>query len=249
MKYLIAVMHLTLAMAVITGCVAQRERAETQAEVYALHSFSAPLDQELSVNTGEAIFVEGRYIEGEYIDLPQSIDMMIPGSLMIPFPVHIDSGRIELTKIRGDWKYYCADEGRAAASFPGLGSVIRQGDCVGIRVSSNAARKEWVVDNSNYNRMNTVWYKSLNQDERTKYSPVASSKPFKIQGLRRIVFDGYYGSQLHFTWEGESTRFRESKEFVFDFAGRPTILGIKGNQFEVVAANNVRLRYKWLTLK
>ena len=63
------------------------------------------------------------------------------------------------------------------------------------------------------------------------------------------MFDGYYGDQLHFTWEDKSAGGVLQKEFVFDFDGSPTIVGIKGNNFTVEDADNVRLVYEWIKFK
>lgn len=228
----------------LAGCVAKHQPASL---TYTTKKFSAPLGQELKADTGGTLFLEGSYIPGEYILVPNNVDIMVPGSMLIPFPVHIDSGRLVLNRISSNWRYYCAEEGKAAASFPGLGSVIARGDCVGIRVSSDKKEKQWVVDNSNYNHMNTVWSRSLGKDD--DYPVVESDKPFKIERMRRIVFDGYYGKQLHFTWEESTAHMKETKEFVFDFVGSPTSVGIKGNLFSVISANNIQLVYKWIKLK
>lgn len=231
----------------VMGCVAQGAHQLPQESIYSLEKFNAPLGSKLSVETGNSIFVEGEYIKGEHIEISEPIDKMIPGSMMIPFPVHIDPGSLKMTRITPSWKYYCADIDKAAASFPGLGSVIRDGDCVGIRISIDGSDREWVVDNSNYNRGwgTTIYSKNMSQEEIAKYKPNPSKKPFKIKNIKRIVFDGYYGGQVHFSWENISYNKDEEKEFTFDFTNRPTLVGIKGNQFIVHSVDNVQLVYEW----
>ncbi|MBT3193121.1 MAG: hypothetical protein HN341_11255 [Verrucomicrobia bacterium] len=236
-------------LVLLVGCVAQRGPSLGVADFYETKAFTAPLAQELAVDTGDALFVEGRYIQGEYVEVPDPIDMMVPGSMRIPFPVHIDAGKLRLSRIKSGWKYYSAEEGKMAASFPGLGSVLRKGDEVGIRISAKRLKRQWYVDNSNYNGMRTIWTKNLDASESGRYSPHASPVPFKIDRLRRIVFDGYYGNQLHFTWEEVSAGHRESREFTFDFSGKPTVVGVKGNEFKVISADNVGLRYEWVRFR
>ena len=212
-------------------------------------SFTAPIGKLLSTETGEDLFVEGAYIEGERIVIEQDIDLMIPGSMMIPFPAHIGAGELPLTRITPEWKYFCGEPESVAASFPGLGSVIAAGDCVGIRVSAiNSAKKEWVVDNSNYNRMNTIWSKSLSGEQSTAIYPVKSKTPFSVKTLKRITFDGYYSGQLHFTWQEVSPGIHDSRDFTFDFDGSPTVVGIKGNIFNVHKADNLSLQYEWVKI-
>ena len=59
------------------------------------------------------------------------------------------------------------------------------------------------MDNSNYNKGwgETIWKSGVSESEENKYYPQESSKPFKVQEITRIVFNGYYGKQLHFTFE------------------------------------------------
>jgi len=233
----------------IVGCVAEPSRASLKADPYTSKTFNAPIGKELVVTTGEPLFVEGSYIDGELISVSEPVDLMIPGSMMIPFPVHLDPGELELSSIDSSWKYYCAQNGKAAASFPGLGSVISEGDCVGIRTSLDGTKKQWIVDNSKYNGMKTIWDMSLSTNDASKYISKPSHTPFKIKHIRRIIFDGYYGKQLHFTWEEIADSSKESKEFTFDFSGESALIGIKGNQFDALSADNTKLVYKWTKFK
>lgn len=229
----------------LTGCV-----ATTPAKPPLTYKrFSAPLLTPLQVETGEDLFVEGAFIPGEKIDIPAALDLMIPGSMMIPFPAHIDPGTLRLTRVEHDWKYFCGKPERVAASFPGLGSVIAPGDCVGIRVSTkNAQNKQWVVDNSVYNRMNTVWTSSLSAAQSLDYPVLPSKVALEIRTLKQITFDGYFGNQLHFTWNEADGSNVLSKEFTFDFNGEPALVGIKGMVFNVKKADNLSLSYEWVKL-
>lgn len=229
----------------LSGCAS----APPQQAPVTFKKFTAPIGKILSTETGEDLFVEGAYIKGESITISQDMDIMIPGSMMIPFPAHIGAGELQMTRITPDWKYFCGEPESVAASFPGLGSVIADGDCVGIRISaSNSAKKEWVVDNSNYNRMNTVWSKSLSGEQAATIYPVKSRTPFSVKTLKRITFDGYFGGQLHFTWQEVASGVRDSRDFTFDFSGAPTVVGIKGNIFKVHKANNLSLQYEWVKI-
>lgn len=195
---------------IAAGCTAQTGTT-TSAPVFSQKSITAPIDQSLTVNTGDSIFVEGSYIPGEIIEIPGPVEMTIPGSMRIPFPIRIEAGQLKLSAIDRSWKYYCAEEGMAAASFPCLGSVIAKGDCVGIRISLDGTRKKWVVDNSIHNSgMETIWDRSFSAADDSQYVPIESSSPFQVQQIRQITFDGYYGGQLHFTWEEIAQNTRNS---------------------------------------
>lgn len=243
MKQLLSMLATSCALATLIGCASQ----PLAVDAFSTRRFEAPLNTRLSVNTGDAFYVSGTYIEGERIHLESPQKMMIPGSMFIPFPVEIQSGFLELGGIKGRHKYFCAQEGRASASFPGLGSVIRAGDCVGIRVGLDDGKPEWVVDNSVYNRgMDTIWTKAMSEAEAAKYQSEKSPVPFKVRDLKRLVFDGFHGDQLHFTWEEMDGKTTQSRQFKFDFKGLPKVLGIKGNQFKVFAADDVKLDYEWV---
>lgn len=235
---------LIFAAILVAGCSAQG--GAINEDLTKVHTFNAPTGVPLTVETGESLFVEGRYVEGEKISVTQTVETMIPGSMKIPFPIRIDPGELTLSKITSNWKYYCGDYDKVAASFPGLGVVIAQGDCVGIRISRDGQEKQWAVDNSIHNRKTTIWAKGLKESEYSTYEPVTASEPFSVSTMQRLIFDGYYGDQLHFTWEERRASEVAQKEFVFDFDGDPTVVGIKGNNFKVTDVDNVRLVYEWI---
>lgn len=244
-KSVIGIIFITF---VLGGCVAT-SRQETP-DVFTYKKFNPPIDKVLEAETGEHIFVEGAFIEGEAIEIDTPLDLMIPGSMFIPFPAHIDRGRLILSRITNGWKYYCGEQGKVAASFPGLGSVISNGDCVGIRISTSDGNKQWVVDNSIHNRgMETIWTTSMSSDDAQKYTPKATREPFRVQSLKRISFDGYYGKQLHFGYTEIDGNFKDKKDFTFDFDGNPTLVSVKGNRFTVLSADNVMMRYSWQTFR
>lgn len=232
-------------VASLIGCTAQ----PTKQLPVTYQKFSAPLEKKLQAETGDDLFVEGAYIKGEKILLTQDYSLMIPGSMMIPFPVYIGAGELALSRITPNWKYYCGRPETVTATFPGLGSVIANGDCVGVRISNdNTAKKEWVVDNSIYNRMNTIWSRSIAASDAVSIIPKESKIPFDVRTLKRITFDGHYGGQLHFTWQEVAPGLQDSRDFTFDFNGKPTLVGIKGNVFKIHKADNLHLTYEWVKI-
>ena len=228
-----------------TGCATPPP--EVIRDPYAVRPFSAPLGQALRVETGNALFVSGTYVEGEQIVLTRPVDMMLPGSMFIPFPVRIEAGALTLRHI-GAHKYYCAAEGRATATFPGLGSVISSGDCVGVRVPTRGGEPEWVVDNSKHNRSQTIWPKTMSPDERAQIQVRPSPEPFKVRDMTRIVFDGYHGKELHFKLIESRGQQQESRAFTFDFNGEATVVGVRGHQWKVLSAGNLDMRYEWVRI-
>jgi hypothetical protein len=214
---------------------------------YKYREFKAPIATSLTVDTGNELFVRGAYIEGEAILIKEQVKKLIPGAMGIPFPITIDPGKLTLRSTSSNWKYFCGEIDKVAASFPGLGSVIRSGDCVGIRISGN--KMQWVVDNSNYNGFTTIYKSNIKNSEINKYSPTPNNQVLKAINYEKIIFEGFYGGQVYFEWEKISQQSKESRQFIFDFNGDPTIVGIKGQQFKILDVNNVELKYEWVKIK
>lgn len=210
-------------------------------------TFNEPLNTQLQVNTGDSMLVEGRYIPGETIELAKPYDLLLPGALGIPFPVRIEADTLKLSRITADWKWYCAKEHMASASFPGLGSVVRSGDCIGVRIRTDGRAKEWFVDNSNYNRREAVWSLTVDPETSALLRPVEVKTPFEVHTLKTLTFDGYYGGQVHFTWTEATLSNKSEQRFTFDYKPGVTMkVGIKGRLFEILGVDNINLKYQWI---
>lgn len=228
----------------LAGCVATT--SSFRAPVVT-RTFSEPLGQQLLVSTGDSMLVEGRYIPGEVISLDKTYDLFLPGALGIPFPVRIEADSLKLSRITADWRWYCARENMAAASFPGLGSVVRSGDCIGIRIGTDGLTKEWFVDNSNYNRRETVWILRVDAETSSQLRPVEIGVPFDVETLKTLTFDGYHSGQVHFTWTEATSSNKSQQKFTFDYKpGSSVKVGIKGRVFEILSVDNISLRYQWV---
>lgn len=241
--------YLVVMFFLFSGCVAKSSfRQISYDNLFHFEKFEAPLDIILTVETGYSLFVEGSYIKSEEIIVEDEVNKMIPGAMMIPFPVKIDPGKLRMTLIDDNWKYFCAEKEKSAASFPGLGSVVRDGDCIGIRQSLVNGDMEWFVDNSNYNRGygKTIWHSKLSKDDMVKYKPVVLQDPFKINKMTKIVFNGYYGGQVHFTYEELDKNNIFKQDFIFDYApGQELPISIKGHRLTILNVDNIRITYKW----
>lgn len=234
-------------VAPLTGCLTVTSTSSSFTPQVTIREFDAPLGVVLNSPTGGRLFVQGRYIPGEVITLSQPVDVMIPGSYGIPFPVHIEPGLLTLQKITPIGKYFCAEEGLAGASFPGLGSVIRRGDCVGVLIGRDSDSVRWLVDNSNYNRFRTVWSSTVASPLAESLKPTESSEPFSIQSLTSLSFTGFYGGQVHFTWSDATQTTLNTQNFTFDYKSPGSLkVGMKGYVLEVLSADTLGITYQWL---
>lgn len=212
--------------------------------------FSEPLHEPLTVGVGESIYSRGKVAYKENLRLTEFHEGKMPGAYRVPFSYSIEPTVLEHRFARGEYDFYCADDDKAFASFPGLGSVIANGDCVGIRQHQTTGKKYWVVDNSIHNRQTTVWFTEYDQDQDPELLPDRTR--YFEQGLEvtEIRFDGFYSGLLHFTlMEHEASRTRE-REFKFDYPPRQgdAVYGIRGQIFEVIDVSNVDMVYQWKRL-
>jgi len=230
----------------VTAC-GSAPRKEAVDPVYKTEEFSAPLATELSVDVGDSILTKGQAAYVEIYTLSGPIKSTMPGAYGVPFAFQI--GQTALTKRyrRGHYEYFCAPLEEAGASFPGLGQVVRSGDCIGVRRSISDGSIEWVVDNSNHNGYTTVWsrdYKPEKDPELTQSTGELSAKGSRITMIR---FDGFYSNLLHFTLIEHDRSGKTETEFKFDYPPRTgdPVYGIKGNLFQVNNVSNADLEYEW----
>ena len=212
---------------------------------YRVEDVSDPLNTELEVFTGERIAATGKVAINEGFVISSEISSMMPGAYGIPFKFSINPTTLTKRYRRGKFEYFCAPLKSASATFPGLGQVYRQGDCIGIRRSSS--KLEWVVDNSEYNGHTTVWSRPYRPKKDPVITPSEGAIETQDSYATVITFDGYFSDLLHFTLIELEKGKRNETAFKFDYPpknGAPTY-GIKGNVFEVVSVDNTRLVYIW----
>lgn len=238
---------LLVATLTLAAC-ASGGHSQTDVNPYEEVQFHAPLETPLIATTGSDIFVAGTYIKSETVHLHKEVSLLIPGAMGIPFHVVLQAGPLPMVRIHGEWKYFCAAVEQAQASFPGLGSVVRDGDCIGMRQSMRSGQYEWIVDNSIYNNARTgswIWSRKV-AAEFTEFEKKSSSTPFKARALHRIVYDGMSGGQFRFTLEDITSSQVSSKSFAFDRASQgATVVGIKGKVFRILKADNTQIEYVW----
>lgn len=213
------------------------------AEAQDIERFATPTETTLSVTTGEDVFVEGDYALRDAFVLSSRISSTMPGSMMIPFSFSIEPGDLTFRGASRDWEYFCAANDRSAASFPGLGSVVSAGDCVGVRRRLSDGRLEWTVDNSNHNGMTAIWSRRVRDNEMALLRQEERQVVTDVAVRRAVYFDGFYSGLLNFTFvDGEQRR-----EMKFDYDGEgEKLIGMLGKRMLVLGADSVELRYRWV---
>jgi hypothetical protein len=209
--------------------------------------FSTPYDTPLSVTAGERVMVEGQYELHDVAKVSADIKSTMPGSMKIPFSFSIKAGELKPEFETENFEYFCADPAASSASFPGLGVVVDEGDCVGVRRGKKSVALEWFVDNSHHNGARNhavwVWSRRVKPDEE-KLISFEKRQVIGDVSLNTVVeFNGYYSGLLNFTVIERGQR----REMKFDYGGSgQKLIGMVGKKMTVLSADSVELKYMWV---
>ncbi|WP_157219780.1 hypothetical protein [Flavisphingomonas formosensis] len=159
--------------------------------------------------------------------------MGLPFSFSIDDPLLILKGRSE----DGVWAYFVPQNDAFHASHGLLGSVIRPGDMVGLRVDKHGV-KEWFVDNSHYNRgLNTIWTRRVKEGDPPMELVESSTKTIGREPIERLVYLGVEQGRMKIRYEQFTAgRSSQKDEFTFPVDKEGRGLGaVNGAEFSVVA--------------
>ena len=212
--------------------------------------FSAPIGQDLTVQIGEHLFVEGEVAHVPFLSMSSSISSTMPGAYGVPFSFSIDQTDLELKYERGPDQFYCAPARDRSASFPSLGSVVDPGDCVGVMIDKITAEKYWVVDNSYHNGSTTVWSRPVKSDDAVELTLGSATRTDSRANMEVVYFEGFYSGLLHFKYHRFENSQENIREFKFDYPPREgtATYGIRGKTFEVLDVDNTKMTYRWATI-
>lgn len=116
-----------------------------------------PIGTPVVVTPGQEFYAEAdsRPTRGVRIDQPFKSSM--PGAMGFPFAFAIDSDvLIHVYTSPSGWDYFVPPDHKFRAWHSLLGSVLRNGDTVGVRLGP-AGQVEWFVDNSRYAGRSALW--------------------------------------------------------------------------------------------
>lgn len=209
--------------------------------------FSAQVGQELVASAGDSVFVSGQTGQRHALEMSDSISSTMPGAYGLPFDFSIERCSLQGAFQTAKHKYFAAPYEKCDARHSMLGKVIVPGDSVGVRISRTTGEREWYVDNSRYNRMDTVWHRRVKEEDNISFSPVEVAVIDESSNMTSIVYDGFYSGLLHFTFREVTMGDVRENEFKFDVAeGQVTPVNIRGNIFEVLRVDNLGMVYRWV---
>lgn len=238
---------MTLARTVLNLCGAMLLIAATAQTAPALAVVTSPMQQALEVFPGDQFYIEGEQIEVPVLELEKPFQGRMPGSMHIPFSFAIDATTLRLTSTRDGWNYFSAAEGSARAWHGLLGNVLVSGDTVGVRVRASDGVREWYVDNSRYNGMNTIWHRRVT----TKDVAVSDRSREKLirpgSTVRLLEYMGVRDGQVRIRYKEVQRDGQREDEFYFKVEEPlPMQIGIKGLRAEILKISSSSANIKVL---
>lgn len=190
----------------------------------------------IEVTPGEPFYTELGMVPVPAFRLSMPFKSSMAGFMGFPFGFAIDSTLLVRTRFRpGDYWTYFVPKDHAFRAYHGLlGSVLSEGDSVGLRIGKNGER-EWYVDNSRRNGQPTLWTRKVKKGD-----PAISLEVDGYEGdgqpAERLIFLGTDGDKIRVREETLTPRNLATDDFVFpmDAKGRGTG-AVKGVEFAFVA--------------
>lgn len=151
----------------------------------------APVGTPITVSAGQEFYAETALEEVPAYKLEKPFKSSMAGSMGLPFAFSIDTDLlVRVKKSDLGWEYFIPANGRFRAYHGLLGSVIRQGDTVGLRVGPQG-EMEWFVDNSIYNGMTTVWSRRVkDKDPKLTRIMTKATEPTG-ESVERLIYMGF----------------------------------------------------------
>ena len=219
--------------------------------VFAADKVSSLVGEELQVFPGDKFYAEENVVEKPSFVIPVNFESKMNGSMGFNFRFAIDASTLSWTRKVGEWDYFTAPADKARAWHGLLGTVLAEGDTVGIRVNGQGER-QWFVDNTIHNqalgtRGTTIWKRRIDpkKDVSVQDGPLHKVlvKGSKIRGLEYL---GLRDGQLRIRYV-ELTDRESTEEFFFPVtAEEPMLIGIMGLRAEVSGIQGSSVRIKVL---
>jgi len=198
-----------------------------------------PVGTVVETTPGQEFYVETAVRSVPAYRLARPFKSSMAGVMGLPFGFAIDdpllvyAGKSE----DGTWSYFIPRNDAFRAYHGLLGSVIRSGDSVGLRVDQHGL-KEWFVDNSNYNSGHvTIWTRRVKDSDPPMELVEAPTKTIGSDPIERLVYLGVEQGRMKIRYERFAAGGRTEKdEFTFpvDKDGRGNG-AVNGAEFSVIA--------------
>lgn len=150
----------------------------------------SPIGTVVEVTAGQEFYAEqvGQQVPAYKLDRPFKSSMA--GAMRLPFSFSIDSQLLVSVKsTQGGWEYFVPSDRKFTASHGLLGSVLADGDTVGLRVHANG-KQEWFVDNSGHNGFTTIWTRNVKKKDPAISKTMTDAVDASGSNMDRLVYLG-----------------------------------------------------------
>lgn len=196
----------------------------------------APIGTPIVVTPGQEFYaqVEAEPTPAYHLQAPFKSTM--PGTMGLPFGFAVDADTLVFVyESPSGWDYFIPPNHQYRAWHSLLGSVLRDGDTVGLRVGP-AGQKEWFVDNSRYARQPKLWTRPIAPTD-------PALKPTEVdfiteQAVERLIYLGLSGrDRAKIRFAKVTARKTRNVDFTFplDAEGRG-VGAVNGAEFTIKAA-------------
>lgn len=199
----------------------------------------APRENEAVVVTaGQTFYTEFTSVPTVGIKLERPFRSSMAGAMGFPFSFELmDPLLVPVAPHEDGWRYFAPKDGAFKASHGLLGSVIRPGDSVGIRISPNG-EAEWFVDNSVYNGFRTIWSRKMKKKD-PSYELVNLGE--EVSGdlpIHRLVYLGVRDAQVRVRWDEVDPNFgQRSEEYSFPAVNKVSSVAVRGARFRLIVTD------------
>lgn len=206
------------------------------------------LQIELYANTGDDLFVEGTAVQAKALRMSGPFSGSIPGAYGLPFDLSIAQTDLVHQFSTAIHDYYVAEYELTDSRHSLRGKVIVPGDFAGVRVHKKTGQKQWFVDNSRYNRQETVWAGNVNEEDGVEFEETNVVLVNNRSRVKTLRFAGHRSNQVQFEFVDRQGQAVTEDSFTFDLADTgTTTVGVKGYVLEVLGVDNVGIRYRWIS--
>lgn len=228
-----AIFWLTVASASFTAPAV----AQTSAPTSDLRLTRTPVGTAVEVSAGQEFYAETRAERVPAYELATPFKSSMAGAMGLPFGFSIDETL--LVRYRTDSRgteYFVPATGKFRAYHGLLGSVLADGDTVGLKVHTDGSM-EWFVDNSIKNGMSTVWSRKYKKKDPALTRIMTKTTRPTGSIFERLVYLGFAGPQtvrIRHEIVGVGEPLRDEFTFPVDTNGFG-IGAIKGAEFTIHA--------------
>lgn len=229
----LVIFPLTVASASITSSAV----AQTSAPTSDLRLTRSPVGTAVEVSAGQEFYAETRAERVPAYELANRFKSSMAGAMGLPFGFSIDETLLVRYRTdSGGTEYFVPATGKFRAYHGLLGSVLAEGDTVGLRVHPDGSM-EWFVNNSIKNGMSTIWSRKYKKKDPALTRIMTKTTRPNGGIFERLVYLGFSGSQTvrirhEIVGVGEPLR----DEFTFPVDANGFGVGaIKGAEFTIHA--------------